>query len=129
MQGGGIGLYAFGGAYLLQPLNDGWRRDAPEVEPLTTGYDGAGETMGLGGGQNEYDVRGRLLKGFEEGVGGCVGEHVGFVQDVHLVFAFGGGEDDLFLDTAYLIYATVAGGVYLNEVQCSSLVDGDAEVA
>jgi hypothetical protein len=65
MQGGGFGFYAFGGAYLLQPLNDGRRRDVPEVEPLATGYDGAWKTLGLCGGQDEYDVRGRLLKGFE----------------------------------------------------------------
>ena len=72
---------------------------------------------------------GRLLQGLEEGVGRLAGEHVGFVDYVHLAAVLGGLEVDLLPDLANFLNAPVAGGVQLDDVQVAALVDGDADGA
>ena len=44
--------------------------------------------MGVGGGEDELNVRGRLLESLKEGIERLGGEHVDFVDDIYLVAAF-----------------------------------------
>src|SRR5690606_40588071 len=56
-------------------------RHRVEVEALGAAPDGVEELVGLGGGEDEDDVVGRLLERLEEGVARCLGEHVRLVED------------------------------------------------
>ena len=60
--------------------------DGVKAEVLAARADGLGDVLGLGGGHHEDDVVGRLFEGFEEGVEGGVGDLVGLVEEVDLVF-------------------------------------------
>jgi hypothetical protein len=61
-----------------------------KAEVLAAGADGLGNVLGLRGGHHEDDVRGRLFKGFEQGVEGGVGNLVGFIEDVDFEAVAGG---------------------------------------
>ena len=85
--------------------------------------------MGFGGGQDEDDVRRRLLQRLEQGVGGLVGEHVDFVDDIDLVARLVGGIVDLLPQVADIVDAAVAGGINLDHIQGPALGDGLAHGA
>ena len=89
---------------------------------MAPGDDGGGDLMGLGGGQDEDRVRWWLLQGFEKGVEGVGGHHVYLVHNVDLVLALHRGEVHLVADAPYLVDATVAGGVHLDEVHGAAKV-------
>src|SRR5207253_1442493 len=84
--------------------------DSREVEPLAARQDGDGDLVHLGGGEDELDVRRRLLKGLQQGVEGLLGEHVDFVDDVDLVARPGGAVLNVGPDVAHLVDPAVAGG-------------------
>ena len=90
--------------------------NAAEVKPLATGDNRRENLVGLGGAKDENDMAGRLFQGFQEGVGGRVGEHVGFVDDVDLAAALDGGKVDLFPYIPNLVDSAVAGGVKFDDV-------------
>ncbi len=91
--------------------------DAVEVEALAAGEDGGEDAMGLGGGEDEDDVGGRLLERLEEGVEGGGAEHVHLVDDVHLDAQLSRGEGHPFEHGANIIHAAVGGGVELEDVE------------
>ena len=68
----------------------------------------------------------RLFQRLQEGVGGCVGQHVGFVDDINLALTLGRGEVHFLPDVAYLVDAPVAGGVQLDDVHELTAVDRPA---
>jgi len=70
-----------------------------------------------------------FFEGFEEGVEGRGGEHVGFVQDVYFVAALWGGQVDLVGEEAYVVYAIVGGGVQFNQVEGSAFGEASARGA
>ena len=95
-------------------------------ELQTAGKDGDGDFVRVGGGQDEFDVAGRLFQGFEHGVEGAFGEHVHFVDDIDFVFAGGGGVLGVFQHFADVVDAGVAGGVDFEQIDKAALVDGGA---
>ena len=129
---GAEGLRVGGDAFrigdLVEPLEDDLAGEAAEVVPLAAGDDGGENLLGLGGAQDEDDVAWWLFQRLQEGVGGLVGEHVGFVDDVDLAGRLDRGEVDLVPDVADLVDAPVAGGVQLDDVEQASLVGCGAEV-
>jgi hypothetical protein len=76
----------------------------------------AGNLLRLGGGEEEFDVGGRLFQRLQQGVEGVDGEHVHFVDDVDLVAAVGGAEADVVADFPHRLDAVVAGAVDLQHV-------------
>ena len=64
-----------------------------------------------------------LFQGLQEGIGGRVRQHVGFVDYVYLALALGRGEVHLLPDVTYLVDAPVAGGVEFNDVHELAAVD------
>jgi hypothetical protein len=68
----------------LQAANNVVGADASEVEPLAAGDNSWKELLRVGGGQDETSVRRRLFQRLEEGVCGCAGDLVRFVDDVDL---------------------------------------------
>src|SRR3990172_665060 len=67
-------------------------------------------------GENKENVRRGLFEGLEQGVKRLVREHVDFVDDVDLVFAAHGGVPDGFAQFTNMLYASVRGAVYLDNV-------------
>ena len=90
---------------------------AAEIKPLAAGQDGGRDLLRLGGGQDEHHVGGRLLQRFEQGVEGGVGQHVHFVDDIHLVLAELRRVIHLFQQVADFLHAAVAGRVHLKHIQ------------
>ena len=46
---------------VLEVLGDQFRRDAPQIEALAAGKDGGEDFLDVGGGEDEFDVFGRLF--------------------------------------------------------------------
>ena len=128
-QGFGFSGYAFGFGDVGQTAVDQFGTDAPKIEALAAGDDGGQYLVGFGGAQHEYDVGGRFLQRLQEGVGGGVGQHVGFVNDVDLTRTLGGGEVHLVPYVPDLVDAPVAGGVQFNDVHELAVVHRPAVVA
>ena len=74
-------------AHLGQQLTERLGAEEAELEVLGAAADGGQHLLGVGGGQHEDDVGGRLLERLEQGVGGGRREHVDLVDDVDLLAA------------------------------------------
>ena len=99
-----------------QEVDQGVGPEEPELEVLGPAADGGQHLLGLGGGQDEDDMTGGLLQGFEQGVGGGRGQHVDLVDDVDLPPARrpqGGVGDEL----PHGVDTVVGGGVQLVDVE------------
>ena len=83
----------------------------------------------LGRGEDELHVRRRLLQRLQQGVEGVLGEHVHFVDDVHLEPRAGRAELGVGDDVADVVDAGVAGGVDLDDVQVLAAGDRQARIA
>ena len=90
---------------------------------------GNGDFVRVGGGEDEFDVLGRLFQGFEHGVERAFGEHVHFVDDVDFVFASGRGVLGVFEYFADIVDAGVGGGVDFEQVDEAAGVDVAAGLA
>ena len=66
--------------------------DAAEVEPLTAAQDRGEHPLGVRRRQDEHHPRGGFLKGFEQCVERCGGEHVAFIHHIHLPAGLDRGE-------------------------------------
>lgn len=66
--------------------------DGAEIEALAARDDGGKDFIGLGGGEDEFDVWGWFLEGFEESVEGTSGQHVHLVNVDDAKTAAGRGE-------------------------------------
>ena len=97
--------------------------DPPEIKPLAPGEDGGGNFVDFGCRKYEQHVGGRLFQRLEERVECLLGEHVDFVDDIHLVRAPGGGIPDRLPQVADLLNTAVGGTVDLQNVEASPLGD------
>ncbi len=104
-------------------------RDAPEVEALAAGENGDRHLADLGGGEQELDVRRRLLERFQERVEGVLGEHVDFVDDVDLVARRNRRIAHRLDDLAHVVDAGMGGGIHLDHVDMAPLGDRAARLA
>ncbi len=88
------------------------------------GPDGADHLVRLGGGEDELDVRRRLLDQLEQGVEPRRGHHVRLVDDVDLVAAGHRGEERPLPQVAGVVHAAVAGRVDLDHVDAARPAPG-----
>jgi hypothetical protein len=72
--------------------------------------------MKLGGGKNKNDIRGRLLNGFKQGVKGVIGQHVYFINNIHLIPPRMGGEENLVLYLPDIVNPGVGSPVDLDDI-------------
>ena len=72
------------GGHPPEVLGQQVERQEAELEVLGAAADGGQHLLGLGGGQHEDDVAGRLLEGLEQGRRRVGGQHVDLVDDVDL---------------------------------------------
>src|SRR5439155_26056655 len=89
MRSGGLERDFFSSSNELQMLCDQICRDAVEIEPLATAENGGQHLLRLGGCENKFHVRGRLLEGLQKCVKRSCREHVHFVDQINFVTAFG----------------------------------------
>ncbi len=111
-EGQGIALHVVP-AFLAdhgQVIHDGGSRYAPEVEPLAPGEHGGDHLPGIGGGEYEVHVGGRLFQRLQQRVEGLLGEHVHFVDDVDLVLALAGRVLDALEQVRPDLFDAVVGG-------------------
>ena len=128
-QRGVIGLDLLERADVPQLRDDVVDGDAPEIVALAAGDDGGGKLVGFGGRENEERMRRRFLQRFQQGVEGALGQHVHFVDDVHLVFLPARHETHRIADRADLLHPVVGSAVDLDDVDAASLGDLHAGVA
>ena len=109
--------------HIQQPTGDVAGLDALEGEALAAGEDGGGHLVQLRGGQNENEVGRGLLQNLQQRVECGSGEHVDLVHDVYAVFYLGRGVDGLVPQGADVVHAVVGGGVQLQHIQETSVVN------
>ena len=75
-------------------------------------------------GEDEDGVAGRLFERLQKRVERLVRKHVDFVHDIDLVPGLGWSEAYLVAQLADVVYAAIAGRVYLDQVQSATLEYG-----
>ena len=84
VQRGGFKLDALLGEHMRQMSRNICPRKPGKIELQAARENGDRELFGFGGGKQEFDVRGRLLEGLQQGVERMIREHVHFVDQVDL---------------------------------------------
>ena len=105
------------------------RREVAQYELQAAAQHGDGDFVRVGGGQDEFDVFGRLFQRFEHGVERGFGEHVHFVDDIDFVFAGGGRVLGVFQHFADVVDAGVGRGVDFQQIHKTPCVDVAAGLA
>ena len=108
---------------LPKPGRDGIDGNPMEIVPLASGQNRDGDLVHLRGSQDENHIGRRLLQRLEQGVEGPDGEHVHLVDNVHLVFSFGGGVSHLLDNVPDIGDAVVGSGVNLYYIHGRALGD------
>ncbi|CAM3415287.1 hypothetical protein DESA109040_11700 [Deinococcus saxicola] len=129
VQGITVGSHALLDGQTRQFSGDFLRRQAAKAVMLAAREDGGNDLFRLGGGQNENDVAGRLLQGFEERIEGALGHHVRLVQNVDLLAAAHGRQADQFTQFSHIVHAIVAGRVDFHHVGVGPGAHADARLA
>ncbi len=121
-QRGRLDRDAFLLAQLGQVLRQQPRGDQPEGVVVGARTDRRQHLVGLGGGEDEAQVRRRLLDQLEQGVEALRGHHVGLIDDVDLVLALHRREERLLAQVAGVVDAAVGGRVDLDHVDRAGAV-------
>ena len=105
--------------------------DPAKIEALAARQDGDGDLADLGGGEDEFRVRRRLLQRLQEGVERLLGQHVDLVDDVDLVSRRDRRIADAIDDLANVVDAGMRRRIHLEHVHMPRFHDGfamDAQV-
>jgi hypothetical protein len=113
----------------LQVFAHGGRRHRPQVELQAAAQHRGQHLVGVGGGQHELQVVGRLFQRLEQGVEGVLGELVRLVDHEDLEAADARLVGRALDQVADLVLAAVAGGVQLDVVDVAVGVDLGAGLA
>src|SRR5438270_3668864 len=114
---------------MRQPRDDLVLAKPAENELLAPADDRQRNLLRVGGAEDEYDVRRRLLERLEQRVERRLGEHVRLIDDVDLFRAESRREVDLLAQVADLIDAAVRRRVDLDEVERRACRHLDARLA
>ena len=98
-------------------------RHGPQVELQTARQHRDRHFLGIGGGQHELEVFGRLFQGFQHGIESRVGEHVHFVNHEHLETTLHRLVNRLLQKLLHLVDAAVGGGIELGVIHKAATVD------
>ncbi len=86
---------------------------------MGTRADRPDDLLGLGRGEDEFDVFGRLLDDLQQSVEALLGHHVGLVDDVDLEAAGHRCEVDAVAQLAGVVHPTVGRGVDLDDIDAA----------
>ena len=109
---------------VCESIHDRLHRNPPEIKALAARGNRCRDLVRICGDQGKDHVRRWLFQGLEQGIEGRLGEHVCFIQHVDFVLSFARPEAHLLADIADLVDAPIAGGIDLDQVQQTPLVDG-----
>ncbi len=115
-----VDLHALFGGELLDVLEHRRWRHEPERIVVRARADGAEHLVGLGGREDELDVRRRLFDELQQGVEALRGHHVRLVEDEDLEAVATGGESRPLTQVARIVDAVVTGRVDLDDVERSA---------
>ena len=113
---------------LAEVLGEHPRRHQPERIVVGTRTDGADHLVRLGGGEDELDVRRRLLQRLEEGIERRRRQHVDFIDDKDFVSVTRRAVANIVNELSNLIDATIGGRVHLHHVGVAPFHDLDNQV-
>ena len=122
-------LHAFTRAQLFEIVAQGLRRHQAErivVGPRTNRAD---DLLGLGRGEDEFDVRRWLFDDLEQSVEALRGDHVRLIEDEHLVPIARGRIDGALTQVTGIIDAVVAGRVDLDDIERTGSAVGQIPTA
>ncbi len=108
--------------YLLDLRGDLLDRQTLEIELQAARQHRDRQLLRIGGGQQEFDVRWRLFQRFQQRVEAVAGEHVHFVDEIHLVAAACRRVLHVVQQFARVIHLGARGGVHLDQVHEAPLV-------
>ncbi|MNZ86193.1 hypothetical protein D3C78_1050100 [compost metagenome] len=111
------------GQHMGQVLDHPLRRHVLQRELQAARKDGDRQLLRVGGGEQELDVGRRLFEGLEQGVERVRGQHVHFVDQVDLVAAAAGRVLHVVEQLAGVLDLGPAGGIHLDQVDETPLVD------
>ena len=106
----------FGIQHMRQMRRHLLRGHIAQRELQTARQHGDRHFLRVGGGQDEFDVGGRFFQRFQHGVERRLGQHVHFIDDVHLEAAHAGRVLGVVQHFADIVDAGVAGGVDFQQV-------------
>lgn len=129
VQGFGFGADAFVRCHKGKVLGDVVDGDALEIVYLAARQDGGDDLVLLGGGEDEFGIRGRFFKGLEEGVESVLAQHVNLVDDIDLVLADLRWDAHLVNQAADVVNRVVGGSVEFVDVERGVVVEGAARLA
>jgi hypothetical protein len=110
-------------------LAHGGRRHRPQVELQAAAQHRGQHLLGVGGGQHELQVLGRLFQRLQQGIEGVLGQLVRLVDHEDLEAADAGLVGRALDQVLDLVLAAVAGGVHLDVVEVAVGVDLGAGLA
>ena len=119
-------LYAFLLSHHLQVVDGIGYRHSLKVVNLASAQDGRQNLMLLGSGEDEDDMLRWLFQRLEKGVEGCCREHVDLIDDKHFILAHLRRNAGLLHQNLNLVNTVVAGGIQLEDVVGTLLVEGTA---
>ena len=100
-----------------------------EFIPLAAGQNGQGNLFRLRGGQNKEHMGRRFLQRFQKGVEGLLGEHVHFVDDVHLLPAHRRQSTHRLPQSPDFLNAPVGGRIDFINIEAGACIDFPAALA
>ena len=109
--------------------HEGGNVEAAQVEALAARQDGDRHLADLGGGEDELDVRRRLLERLQQRVEGRLRQHVDFVDDVDLVEGGKRLVAHLLDDLADVVDAGARGSIHFDDVDVAGFEYGLAVLA
>ncbi len=112
-----------------QVVDDMPLRHLLEVELQAARQHRDGNLLRIGGGEDELDMLGRLLERLQHGVEGMPGEHVHFVDHVHLVAPLHRRIHGLVEQRRHVLHAAVGGSVHLDIIGEAVGIDGATRFA
>ena len=83
----------------------------------------------VSGGEQEFDVLGRLFQCLQQRIEGLLGQHVHFVDQIHLVLAAAGHVLRVFDQLAHIVHARVGRGINLQQVDIATGINRLAGLA
>ncbi len=124
-QRGGLDRNTLGLAQCRHVVAERLRRHQPERIVVRPGPDRPDHLVGLGGGEDELQVRRRLLDQLQQGVEALRGHHVRLVDDVDLVAALDRREERPLAQIPRVVDTTVRRGVDLDHVDTAGPAAGE----
>ena len=122
-QGLHIGADVFVAQHLAQVLDDGFGRHGAQIELQTARQHGDRHLVRVGGGQDKFQILGRLFQGFEHGVERRVAQHVHLVDHEDLEAALHRFVNRLLQQLLHLVHAPIGGGVQLGVIHKPTGID------